>query len=625
MFHHINVRARVRVLLAACILSATWILGAAGQVPGLSSPGIPGANTAEGVSEAGAVNIYVSVRESNGLPLSESATVKLSCPLTGITLSGPTKNTGLAQFSNIPKGDCSVDVSAPGFRASRERAVVNESYASRNEYVYVYLHSESEPASTPARPVSLDVMKEMDKGLEAMNKNRLADSRKHLAKAAAIAPQNPDVLYLLGMVDYRENKLQDAQGKFERVVSYYPNHERALVALGEVQIKNNQAATAQRTLQKALTVNGAGWRTHLLLANAYAQQGEYAKAKGEAESAASFAGEDVSVPRAFLAQIVAAEGAQNSGRTVEVGTRMGEDTTPATTNKASVINDALITPSALAPISASAMHAWAPADVDAVAPGVAPDVSCSVDDIVARAGRAETEQLENFEKFMATEHIEHQQVDEYGRPEHSKTRDFSYMAFIDHDKDGQVYLDERRDGGKGVDDFPTGLATVGLLGLGVDVFHPGFARSLKFKCEGLGQWQGRPAWLIHFEQLPGQKSYLRLWQGKQATYEVPLKGRVWLSASSYQVLHIESDLREPVGDLELVRDHLVIDYGPVNFEHGQTQLWLPWYADMYLQLHGRRYHHRHTLSNYMLFTVDTNNKVNAPKQETPREEQQKPE
>jgi len=51
-------------------------------------------------------------------------------------------------------------------------------------------------------------------------------------------------------------------------------------------------------------------------------------------------------------------------------------------------------------------------------------------------------------------------------------------------------------------------------------------------------------------------------------------------------------------ELELSRDHLVIDYGPVNFEHGQTQLWLPWHADMYLELHGHRYHHRHTLSNY---------------------------
>jgi hypothetical protein len=57
----------------------------------------------------------------------------------------------------------------------------------------------------------------------------------------------------------------------------------------------------------------------------------------------------------------------------------------------------------------------------------------------------------------------------------------------------------------------------------------------------------------------------------------------------------------------------VIDYGPVNFDHGKTSLWLPWYAELYLQVHGRRYH-RHTLTNYALFSVDTDHQISAPKE-----------
>jgi tetratricopeptide (TPR) repeat protein len=627
MFLKIRLRQWISTFLVASVLSLLCIPRAVAQDTLPLTLSAPGSNPADGISQASAVNIYVSVRESNGLPFGESANVKLSCPLVGVSLSGPTKNTGLAQFFSIPKGDCNVEVTAPGFKPSRERTTVTDSYASRNQYIYVYLHSESEPASAPSRPVPLNVMKEIDKGLEAMNKNRLDDSRKHFAKAALIAPRNPDLLYLLGMVDYRQNSLDAAQKRFESALSYYPTHERALVALGEVQLKDTQYSAAQQTLQKALTVNRAAWRTHLLLANAYAQQLEYAKAESEAETAAGLAGENAPVARAFLAQIVAAEKVRQTGATlVATAPRAHGDAAGFTTpgNPTLKVPDLSIAPANLAPISPSAMLAWAPPNVDAVSPGVAPDVSCSADDIAARVALATTEQLDNFEKFVATEHIEHQEVDEYGRPTHVKTRDFSYLAFIDHDKDGQVFLDERRDGGKGVDDFPTGLATMGLLGLGVDVFHPGFASSLQFKCEGLGQWQGRPVWLIHFEQRSGQRSYLRLWQGKRATYEIPLKGRVWLSAGTYQVLHIESDLREPQNDLELTRDHLVIDYGPVNFEHSKTQLWLPWYADMYLELHGHRYHHRHTLSNYALFSVDTTNKVGAPKQEPPKEETPSP-
>ena len=94
---------------------------------------------------------------------------------------------------------------------------------------------------------------------------------------------------------------------------------------------------------------------------------------------------------------------------------------------------------------------------------------------------------------------------------------------------------------------------------------------------------------------------------------MPLKARVWVAANTYDVLHIETDLRDPVPDVELSLEHLAIDYGPVNFVHGGTSLWLPWYADMYLQLHNKRYHHRHTLTNYALFSVDTDHHISAPK------------
>ncbi|MGA2421472.1 MAG: hypothetical protein ABSG69_15455, partial [Candidatus Acidiferrum sp.] len=67
-------------------------------------------------------------------------------------------------------------------------------------------------------------------------------------------------------------------------------------------------------------------------------------------------------------------------------------------------------------------------------------------------------------------------------------------------------------------------------------------------------------------------------------------------------------------------------YGPVSFANGDSELWLPWYADMYMELHGRRYHHSHTLTNFSLFSVDTNNTISAPKNVTPVDDPpQKPE
>ena len=63
---------------------------------------------------------------------------------------------------------------------------------------------------------------------------------------------------------------------------------------------------------------------------------------------------------------------------------------------------------------------------------------------------------------------------------------------------------------------------------------------------------------------------------------------------------------------ELSRDHRAIDYGPVQFEHGGTSLWLPWYAELRVELRGKRYHHRHTLTDYKLFSVHTRLTLSPP-------------
>ena len=628
-----NNRTRFLLRLIGGVIISTLLI--AGRASGQADQGpaqLGGTNSHPGdnVRGASASNVYVSVREPNGLPVTESATVSLSCPLQGVKLSGPTKDTALAQFSNIPAGDCFVEVSAPGYKTARERAPVADSLVSINQYVYVYLHPASESGVVAGKAkVSLDVLKEIDKGTEAMHKNHSEDARKHLLKAAQSAPQNPDVQYLLGTLEVSQNHFDAAAERFEHAIALYPTHEHALVALGALQLQNNHAAEAVVTLERAVQANTMSYRSQYYLAAAYMQQRDYAKAKLPAEKAIALGGGKTPMTYTLLGEILAAEGDPDAARHEFEKVLHDYPTNPAAAVAKDDIADLERPPSAAVKVHASAASAapapeassadlgpapaWGPADVDSSKPGVASDVSCSAAEVVQRAGQASTEQFENFEKFMATERIEHEEIDRSGNAGHVRSHDFSYLVFIDHDRTGQIFLKESRDGGTGVESFPTSLATVGLLGLGVDVFNPGFARALDFTCEGLGQWRGKAAWIMYFRQKPNQRSYLRLWQTQRKTVEIPLKGRVWVSSTSYEVLHIETDLREPVTELELTRDHLVIDYGPVSFMNGKTELWLPWYADMYLELHHKRYHHRHALSNYSIFGVDAIDKINNPK------------
>jgi tetratricopeptide (TPR) repeat protein len=581
------------------------------------------------------VNIFVDVREVNGLALDHEATVTIDCPLSGLKLSGPTKDTSQVQFMHVPTGDCNVEVISNGFKAAKERVTVNESVVARNQYVFIYLHPESEANVSGVRPVvTAALLQEMDKSGEDIRKNRAGDARKHLDKALRISPNNPDVLYLNGLLAMNQGNLPAAKEQFQKAVSVYPTHERSLLALGEVQVKLKDLEPAVQTSEILLRQNSASWRAHLIAAAAYGQLQQYAKAEQHAQRAVELSGTNAASARLLLGQILAVEG-NRTGAKQEFQEILGAyPNSPAATEaksglanleKAGAQPEGSVGTTVLPSISSSSLRVWSPPDIDAAQPAVSSDVACPGPEVIEQASQAAKRQFVNFERFVATEHIEHEEIGANGEAEHLRTHDFNYMVFVELDKkDKQLYLDEKRDGGTGLGSFPTSLATVGLIGLGVDIFQPGFAKALDFKCEGLGQWRGKAAWVMHFAQKQGERSFLRLWQTKIRTVEVPLKGRVWIATGSFDVLHVETDLREPMKELELARDHISIDYGPVQFKKSQTELWLPWNAEIFLDLHGKHYHHRHTLSNYAIFDVATDNKIGSPKDVPPEEVDQKP-
>ena len=220
---------------------------------------------------------------------------------------------------------------------------------------------------------------------------------------------------------------------------------------------------------------------------------------------------------------------------------------------------------------------WAPPDTDSAEYEVAPDVNCRADEILDAALHRLKSELADFEKFTATEHIEHQEVDRHGRPGPVQSRDFSYVVLVFPHGDTSVYLEESRNGGYNLASFPTYLATTGLNSLGVAVLQPISRKHFNFSCEGLADLRGHGAWQLRFEEkrgIPG--GGVREWQRDGINYPIPIKGRIWIASASFAILRVETDLREPVKKLELTRDHLLVDYGPVNFSAGKVQLWLPW-------------------------------------------------
>jgi len=247
-------------------------------------------------------------------------------------------------------------------------------------------------------------------------------------------------------------------------------------------------------------------------------------------------------------------------------------------------------------------------------PAVEPGVSCPLPEVLDGAGRRMEEFASTLEKFSANEHVEHFNVKRKGaRERRPETRSFEYFTEITQTSAGRIYVDEYRNGsmGLGLDEFPADLATEGLPAMAL-IFHRLLATDFSFTCDGLAPRDGRPAWQVRFEQRSDRPSRIRAYRIGGKYYPIPLEGRAWIDAGTYQVLRLESDLIKPIKAIKLAQEHIAIEYAPVQFHAPNETLWLPKTADLYVDYRGHRYYRRHAFSNFHLFTVNAEQRDEAP-------------
>jgi hypothetical protein len=159
--------------------------------------------------------------------------------------------------------------------------------------------------------------------------------------------------------------------------------------------------------------------------------------------------------------------------------------------------------------------------------------------------------------------------------------------------------------------FPNHFASVGLPSI-VLIFHPLLIHDFEMKCEGLSRAHGNFAWQVSFRQRADKESRIRRYRIAGTSYPIALKGRAWIDANTFQIVRLETDLREAHPDLRLIAEHLVMEYGPVTFKSRNEQLWLPTSAEYYAVRRGKRFHQRHSFTNYILFSVEDKQKIGEP-------------
>jgi hypothetical protein len=233
--------------------------------------------------------------------------------------------------------------------------------------------------------------------------------------------------------------------------------------------------------------------------------------------------------------------------------------------------------------------------------------------VLEGAGKRIKELVQNVDRFTATEVLEHQEVDPSGRMGRAETAKFDYLVSISQERDGFLGVDELRNRSHSLDLFPSHLATTGTPSL-VLIFHPRYTGDFWMQCEGLGEWQGQPAWQVRFEQRADRPGHICAFVVNGSTYIVKLRGRAWILADSFQVARLETDLKESIPEIRLRLSHQSIEYRPVNSPTLNLHLWLPSSTELFLDFQGHRFYRKHSFTDFKIFSVDTQYQISNPKE-----------
>ncbi len=616
-----------KLLFLVCFLSVLLCPGIApGQVPTIAGVGAHG-------------QVVVRVKDSDGSPMRLQARVTLRSP--SMLTNNTTNTTDAAQalFTGLPAGEYVVEVSAPGYRTTEVQAFVAAGQVENVEVMMMPELGRAEVQGAPGPPVlAPKALRETEKGLQALQAGKLDEAETHLKRALQLAPGFPDVNYLMGVLWIERHDAARARGYLEKTVALAPKHAPALLALGEAEYLQKDYAHALESLEKSISVKPTSWRAHWLAGVASYQLGDYKKSREHARDALQVGQEKAVRARLLLGEAQAALGEREAAQaTLEQFLREQPSAPQATTAKELIAwlraperRQAVASPTlpvtlsaangsemadavAMPPIAPVTETNWAPPDVDEEKPVVEAGASCAMNRVVESAGSRVEELVKNVDRFTATEEMEHESLSPLGVQVSREARTFNYLVMIRRIGGRGLDVQEYRDGSVSLDLFPAHLATLGMPALAL-VYHPYFRDEYEFTCEGRGEWRGRPAWVVHFRQRDDRMSEMRAYRVNGRSFPVHLKGRAWIDADSSQILALEADMVRPLPEIRLVRDHQLIEYGPVEFLKERTTLWLPKSADWYCNLAEKRYHRRHSFSHFLLFSVDEKQWIGKPKE-----------
>ena len=258
-----------------------------------------------------------------------------------------------------------------------------------------------------------------------------------------------------------------------------------------------------------------------------------------------------------------------------------------------------------------ALH-WDPPALESHIRAIAPTPPCDLSKVLGEAAASESEQVTNLQNFTAQEQIRYQTFDRDGMVQNLGSETFDYIVLFEKSAGGLLFQ-EKRDPTHGSNFTAEASQDMGLPEI-VLIFLPNMQGDYDMKCEGEVEWGGQSTWVVHFLQRKDKPRRTYSFRIHDEVHPAALKGRAWIVAGTGQVVHMETGLMEPVRGVRVQQSYLSLDYAPIQFQAEGVRVWLPKLVQGYCDFGDHRTIVAHTFSDFMLFSVHTDQKIEKPKQ-----------
>ena len=262
------------------------------QRPGMDSSPMPHTPFSSAMHDGGTIN--GSVTDMHNKPLKD-VRVELTNANGVVVSSGYTNASGNFEFSRVAQGSYTI-VATAGLQQTSERVEAS----SWTNLVAIRMPGSDKPEDgVNGNAISVAQYKipgkardEYRKAHEAMEKEKLDDAAKHLAKALEICPNYADALTLRAVLELNQHTPDAAMADLDKAVKADANYAMAYMVMGSALNMQSKYDEAIRALQRGESLAPGYWQAHFELGKAYIGKGDYPAALSHLQRAQGMAPKD---------------------------------------------------------------------------------------------------------------------------------------------------------------------------------------------------------------------------------------------------------------------------------------------------------------------------------------------